>query len=116
MTKRAAISSAAMTFRNGVRSATGTALRSASAQPCSCLWSTSSSTYGFYEQLGRSLMLMPVSMWRIHGGLRPWIGKHWSFVIKTGRWGELDVDWFTDADKVYEFGPFALFYHRAKVA
>lgn len=57
---------------------------------------------------------MPLRLWKIYGGLRPWVGEHWSFMIKTQRIGKFGKDWFTDAQRVFIFGPFVFFYHTNK--
>lgn len=56
-------------------------------------------------------MIMPIRLWKLPGGIRPWIGRRWSIVIKTERWGTFDKDWFTDAVKVIDCGFFVLFDH-----
>lgn len=56
-------------------------------------------------------MLMPLRNWPVHGGIRPWIGERWSVHIATRRIGRFGVDWFTDAQAVYDFGVVRLFDH-----
>lgn len=59
-------------------------------------------------------MLMPLRLWPIHGGIRPWIGRRWSFMVLTKRIGELGKDWCSDAERVYRWGPFIVFDHGGR--
>lgn len=57
-------------------------------------------------------MIMPLRCWKVHDGIRPWVGERWSVVFKTRPWGVFGRDWSTDATHVYDFFLFVLFDYK----
>lgn len=51
------------------------------------------------------------SYWKLGRGIRVHFGRRWHLIIKLERWGKFGCDWFTDAQRAYDFGFVVVFDH-----